>query len=1537
MKDRKGFTLIELLVVIAILAVILLIAVPIIVGNIDKSKVKSYDNQVALFIEGAKRLSLEYNKDLIWEDTEVEGVKKTVITLRELAEKDYVDLPVTNPKTGEPFDPDKTKVTIYKDKDGNYSFEYDDETGGSTTNGFKLMVGSKIQTITRGTIYDTRMIMADVYGSDDDGKDITNTITYTCKYNQSEIDCSHLSLSTKEPGTYYITYSLTSNNKTKTESRTIKVLESSRPIIEVRPTDDGVTKVSSVRVTIIYPEGSKSRTYGTKYETNKTYVMGFDVNENQTITADCIDKNGLKCETATEDIRNIKIALPTITVNLTPTVPINGYYKQGVARVVFRDKIVTGEEYYIKTSKAATSSASLSQACGTGNLPGTCNNITSTTALSANTWYKVGRNINVNVTYSDTSTSAGSIKAVIWASTTFGDIAEEQVEKIDGSGPTITFGTRQVNTNNAVINYTIADDHSGLGTDITCKYGTTSGNLTTNGSNISTTSCTLPNLKRGNTYYYQICISDKLGNKTCTRETSVEPVIVPNPTITMNTNMTTPSASVNGYYQKQVVTVTYNLTNVTNPERFVKTTRAGTSSVAVTQTCGTSTMPGTCTNITSTTTLSPNTWYKVSGNINVTYNTTSNETGTIYATTYDGTNYSGSNATYTISKIDKTNPGILLGIPVIKTNEATINYTISDEHSGVNTTTCKYGITEGSYTTNGSNVTSTSCKLTGLKSGTTYYYQICASDKVGNQAQCKTGSTAPVEITNPKITLSADSTKTIPTTAQNGYYKQETLLITYTSTNITSPSYYIYTTRAGVGTVNGTPCTLTGTAPGKPGTCSGTATKNYAANTWYKVTGNLEIKYTTASTTTGTLYALTYDGTNYSGSATYTISKIDRTKAVPKAGTITKTKTTLLIPVTVTESESGVASVKCKYGTTSGNLTSTVTATAGTSTSCKITGLTANTPYYYQICANDKVGNGENCTTEASTKTGTMTVGAITYTNTPTTSQNGYLKSQVANVPFTTSNVTNPVFYIKTTRAATSSVAVNGTCGTGTTPTTCTNITSTTNLSANTWYRVNATSNVTVKVTYNKSATTTATLIGAVYDGVTYTTGTAGTISKIDTTKAVPKAGTITKTKTTLLIPVTVTESESGVASVKCKYGTTSGNLTSTVTATAGTSTSCKITGLTANTPYYYQICANDKVGNGENCTTEASTKTGTMTVGAITYTNTPTTSQNGYLKSQVANVPFTTSNVTNPVFYIKTTRAATSSVAVNGTCGTGTTPTTCTNITSTTNLSANTWYRVNATSNVTVKVTYNKSATTTATLIGAVYDGVTYTTGTAGTISKIDTTSPTLTLNSTSTTKTSITVLMTASDSQSGVGTVTCKYGITSGSYNTSATGANSTMCTMSGLSGNKTYYYQICVSDKVGNTATCKTGSAKTITYDEAECNDCENTCRSKASVQATGCSRACHAAGNSDSFCQSQCSDAYDYTYNGCMSTSCNGSGQACYGKYEDSGDTSGGSSGGGTSGGSSGGDYCFCNPSSRPSCSSGQTANCYAYPSCGWYCR
>ena len=388
-----------------------------------------------------------------------------------------------------------------------------------------------------------------------------------------------------------------------------------------------------------------------------------------------------------------------------------------------------------------------------------------------------------------------------------------------------------------------------------------------------------------------------------------------NPTITL-TN--TPTTAVNGYLKSQVAKVTYNSTNISSPQYYVKTTRVGTSSVAVTKTCGAGTIPSTCTSVTSTTTLSANTWYQISGNVNVTYSTAASETATIYAITYDGTNYSGA-ATGTISKIDTTSPTVTVGTVTAKTNNLVINYTIADSESGVNTPTCKYGTTSGTYDKTGV-ATTTTCTMRGLTANKTYYYQICVSDKVGNST-CKTGSSASASMINPSITLI-----NTPTTAVNGYLKSQVAKVTYNSTNITSPQYYVKTTRVGTSSVAVTKTCGTGTTPS---TCTSvTSTTTLSANTWYQISGNVNVTYNKTATSTANIYAITYDGKNYSGSASGTVSKIDATS--PTIGTISFSSVdchNFTTNLTVTDANSGLSKIVWYYKLSSDNSYSNITDT----------------------------------------------------------------------------------------------------------------------------------------------------------------------------------------------------------------------------------------------------------------------------------------------------------------------------------------------------------------------------------------------------------------------------------------------------------------------------------------------------------------------------------------------------------------------------------------------------------------------------------
>ncbi|MCM1370743.1 MAG: hypothetical protein NC181_02485, partial [Clostridium sp.] len=328
----------------------------------------------------------------------------------------------------------------------------------------------------------------------------------------------------------------------------------------------------------------------------------------------------------------------------------------------------------------------------------------------------------------------------------------------------------------------------------------------------------------------------------------------------------------------------------------------------------------------------------------------SNESGTIYALTYDGTNYSEA-ATSSITKIDITSPSLELGDTIAKTGSIEVLLTMSDTGSGLGTPTCKYGTSASSYDKNATSVDTSSCVITGLTTETTYYYQICVSDKVGNTSTCKTGQATTEKITKPGIEL-----VNTPTTLKNGYLQKQVAKVTYTSSNISSPQYYVKTTKQGTSSRSVTSSCGSDT---KPGTCTTiSSTTTLKADTWYKVSGNVNVTYNTTSTETGTIYALTYDGTNYSESSTGSIAKIDATSPTLTTGTHTVSKYSITLNYTASDSHSQIDKVVCKYGTS----TSYDKEATGSSTSCTLSNLNSYTTYYYEYTAYDKVGNTKSFT-----------------------------------------------------------------------------------------------------------------------------------------------------------------------------------------------------------------------------------------------------------------------------------------------------------------------------------------------------------------------------------------------------------------------------------------------------------------------------------------------------------------------------------------------------------------------------------------------
>lgn len=115
---KKGFTLVELLGVIVVLAIISMIAVPLIDRSINKSDEDLYNTQINQLVKAAKNYYAEpENIDGLPQNDE----DPVTVTLEALQKGGYLPTEVANPKTGEAFDSELSYVTVTKK--GNH-FEY---------------------------------------------------------------------------------------------------------------------------------------------------------------------------------------------------------------------------------------------------------------------------------------------------------------------------------------------------------------------------------------------------------------------------------------------------------------------------------------------------------------------------------------------------------------------------------------------------------------------------------------------------------------------------------------------------------------------------------------------------------------------------------------------------------------------------------------------------------------------------------------------------------------------------------------------------------------------------------------------------------------------------------------------------------------------------------------------------------------------------------------------------------------------------------------------------------------------------------------------------------------------------------------------------------------------------------------------------------------------------------------------------------------------------------------------------------------------
>lgn len=122
---RKGFTLSELLVCLAVLALVLVIAIPSIMGAVDRNRDKQYDLYLDE-ISSALDTYIENNRNSF---TTSSCNPNCIVTLETLVNSGLLDEDVMNPKTSNTIKDDKDSIVyVTMNVDGSFHFTFEGVT-----------------------------------------------------------------------------------------------------------------------------------------------------------------------------------------------------------------------------------------------------------------------------------------------------------------------------------------------------------------------------------------------------------------------------------------------------------------------------------------------------------------------------------------------------------------------------------------------------------------------------------------------------------------------------------------------------------------------------------------------------------------------------------------------------------------------------------------------------------------------------------------------------------------------------------------------------------------------------------------------------------------------------------------------------------------------------------------------------------------------------------------------------------------------------------------------------------------------------------------------------------------------------------------------------------------------------------------------------------------------------------------------------------------------------------------------------------------
>ena len=480
-------------------------------------------------------------------------------------------------------------------------------------------------------------------------------------------------------------------------------------------------------------------------------------------------------------------------------------------------------------------------------------------------------------------------------------------------------------------------------------------------------------------------------------------------------------------------------------------------------------------------------WASYAGDITLKDMATSEHPITVYARFNDGYNTSAE-VTYSVATIDLTYPTLTVGTLVTTTRSIVIPFTAKDSESGIKATTCEYGTSE-SYGSRGT-VEGNGCIISNIKAGTKYYYRITTTNNAG--------------LVTTKIGNSETGTF-------NG------ITITPSTSNWTQSKTI---------TINGS----TAGAVLEYKIVSGSTIKK----DWTEYSGAITINWEANTNTPTYIQARFNDGYNTSKETTYTEVKVDVTAPNLTLGNITKTTKSITVPFTASDSESGIKTTTCEYGT------STSYGAKGTisNNSCVMNNIKAGTTYYYRVVTTNNAG-------VTTTKTGDSVSGTFNgITITPNTTN--WQASKTVTISGTTAGA-KLEYRIRKYNFTTNSYEVSN------------------------WADYNS------ALTLNSMATVTypTTVYARFNDGVNTSAEVTLNITTIDTTVPTLNLGTVSVTTKSITVPYEASDNESGIKTTTCEYGT------STSYGAKGTisNNSCIINNIKAGTTYYYKIVTTNNAG----------------------------------------------------------------------------------------------------------------------------------------------------------------------------------------------------------------------------------------------------------------------------------------------------------------------------------------------------------------------